>query len=334
MPKTNPVLNDMTQTKLNTQDNTPKISVIISCFNLGDYLSETLDCLIKQTVQDWECIIVNDGSEDQTHEIALTYVEKDHRFKYIKQENKGLSASRNKGLQNAQGEFIQFLDADDLLSSDKFENQLAAFGKNRESDIIYSEYLCFSDKNINNGWIYSRVLIKSSPLKDFILNWERDLSIPIHCFLFRKSCFMLWGLFDETLPNHEDWDIHIRFAYSGARYTLTPGRTAFYRVREKSMARNSLEMARGRDLVINKHIDNSSLNFQLRLALGERKIETFFIYLIIFLKHKNKINIRRLIGLKMVRSFSPFYNCCFLCISILSYLTRTIIRLPFKKNYR
>ena len=58
--------------------NNPLISIIVPCYNLGDYLSETLDCLIKQTVQNWECIIVNDGSEDQTHEIALTYVEKDH----------------------------------------------------------------------------------------------------------------------------------------------------------------------------------------------------------------------------------------------------------------
>lgn len=312
--------------------NSSLISIIVPCYNIGDYLSETLDCLIRQTVQDWECIIINDGSTDHTHEIAMSYVKKDRRFQYIKQENQGLSASRNKGLQNAKGEFIQFLDADDLLGSDKFENQLAAFRKNRKSDIIYSEYLCFRNKNINNVWTYSRVLIKGSPLKDFILNWERDLSIPIHCFLYRRSCFSRWGQFDETLPNHEDWDIHIRFAIAGARYTMIPGRTAFYRIREHSMARNLLGMARGRELVINKHGDDIFLNFQLKLALGERKVETFFMYLKIFIK-KDFFDVKYLDIRKMIRSFLPFHDYVVLLMSIIAYLVRTIIRLPFKKRY-
>lgn len=320
----------MTKTELNTQEKIPKISVIIPCFNAGAYIDEAVNSVLSQTFQDFEIIIIDDGSEDQTHEIVMSYVEKDHRFKYIRQENKGLSASRNKGLQNAKGEFIQFLDADDLLSSDKFENQIAAFRKNNHIDIIYSEYLCFGDHNINKRWIYSRVLIKDPPLKDLILNWERDLSIPIHCFLFRMSCFVLWGQFDETLPNHEDWDIQIRFANSGARYKIVPGRTALYRIREHSISRNLLEMTMGRDLVINKHIDKSSSNFQLKLALGERKVETILICLRILLTYKKGLNAKYLSVWKMIRSFPPFNNFGFLCISILFYLTRTIIKLPFK----
>jgi glycosyltransferase involved in cell wall biosynthesis len=305
----------------------------VPCFNLGDYLNETLDSVIKQTIQDWECIIINDGSDDHTHEIALSYVDKDYRYKYIRQENHGLSASRNKGLQNAKGEFIQFLDADDLLSPLKLEYQIDAFNEKPQNDIVYSEYLCFKDKDIDNKWTYSRVSLYYPPIKDFILNWEKELSIPLHCFLFRMSCFTRWGQFDETLPNHEDWDLHIRFAHSGARYIMTPGRTSLYRIRQDSMARNPLEMTKGRDLVINKYISQKLLNLSLTIALYERKAEGFIIYLIASLKLKNPINVKQLFLWMNFISSPLLRNILFFCIGFFLYLTRTIITLPFKKSY-
>ena len=93
----------------------PIISVVIACYNQGIYLSDALNSLEKQTFQNWEGIIVNDGSTDGTEEIALEYVKKDERFKYVFQENGGVSKARNIGAAQALGTYILPLDADDKL---------------------------------------------------------------------------------------------------------------------------------------------------------------------------------------------------------------------------
>ena len=92
------------------------VSIIIPCYNQADYLPETLESIIQQTYPDWEAIIVNDGSPDNTEEIALQYTQKDSRFKYYKKENGGLSSARNYGIHRANGKYIIPLDSDDLIA--------------------------------------------------------------------------------------------------------------------------------------------------------------------------------------------------------------------------
>ena len=99
----------------------PLISVIVPCYNQAQYLDECLQSVLDQTYTDWECIIVNDGSPDHTEEIAKKWVEKDTRFIYLFKENGGLSSARNAGIEIAKGEWIQFLDCDDILKKEKFE---------------------------------------------------------------------------------------------------------------------------------------------------------------------------------------------------------------------
>ncbi|RYX81126.1 glycosyltransferase family 2 protein, partial [bacterium] len=91
------------------------VTIITPCYNYGKFLAEALDSLLLQTYSNWECIIVNDGSIDNTDEVALQYTAKDQRFKYINQKNGGLPNARNSALKIAQGKYIQLLDADDLL---------------------------------------------------------------------------------------------------------------------------------------------------------------------------------------------------------------------------
>ena len=86
------------------------ISVIIPCYNQAHFLDETLNSILTQSYDNWECIIINDGSLDATEKIGLDWSNKDSRFKYVKKENGGLSSARNKGLELAKGDFIQFLD--------------------------------------------------------------------------------------------------------------------------------------------------------------------------------------------------------------------------------
>ncbi len=101
------------------------VSVIITSYNQGRYLNDSIGSLLNQSYKDWECIIINDGSEDDTEKIALEYCGKDSRFSYQFQINQGVSAARNSGVYMAKGDFIQFLDADDYLHSGKFSHQIS-----------------------------------------------------------------------------------------------------------------------------------------------------------------------------------------------------------------
>ena len=99
----------------------PLISVIVPCYNQAQYLDECLQSVLDQTYQDWECIIVNDGSPDNTEEVAKKWLAKDSRFKYLYKDNGGLSSARNAGIKESKGEYVLLLNPDTLVQKDTFE---------------------------------------------------------------------------------------------------------------------------------------------------------------------------------------------------------------------
>src|SRR5687767_5351505 len=109
------------------QPNTsPRVSVVLTCYNYARYLPEAVESVLSQTVDDFELIIVNDGSTDRTAEVAGRFLT-DARVRYIYQENGGQAKAKNRGIREARGAFIAFLDADDVWSGDKLERQLPLF---------------------------------------------------------------------------------------------------------------------------------------------------------------------------------------------------------------
>ena len=137
-----------------------KISIIVPCYNAQKYLPACLDSLIAQRMEDFEVILIDDGSKDDTAEIAAAYVQRDARFSLIRQENAGVSAARNTGLDAARGEWILFVDADDLLPPEALDNLLSCadektdmvvslhetFGEQQEPRIEYPETLWMNKK--------------------------------------------------------------------------------------------------------------------------------------------------------------------------------------------
>ena len=119
------------------------VSVIIPCYNQAQFLVDTLDSVLNQTYMNWECIIVNNGSTDNTEEIALKYCAEDKRVKYFYKTNGGLSSSRNMGLEKASGKYIQFLDADDKLHQEKLKVQVREMELNPKIDVFYSNFEFF-----------------------------------------------------------------------------------------------------------------------------------------------------------------------------------------------
>lgn len=193
----------------------PLVTIIIPCYNYGRFLADALESLLAQTYPHWECIVVNDGSTDNTGDVANHYLQKDPRFKYIYQENEGVSGARNKALKQAAGAYIQLLDADDLLESDKLKLQVAFFEENTAVDLIYSNMIFFKDADKESRsepkLLHHKMPVSGSGelvLKSLL---DDNLFLP-GCTLARKSLYDAVGLFKKGIEGIEDWDYFYRAA--------------------------------------------------------------------------------------------------------------------------
>jgi len=244
-----------------------KISVIVPNYNYAHYLPELLACLQQQSYPNWECIIVDDGSSDNSIELIESAIKDDSRIILIQQENAGPAAARANGIQRASGDYIQLIDADDYISKEKFERALNIFNEQPSIDIVYSDYR-FVDVPFTTEWKedFRKNKVGSQPFIDFLSRWELDLMIPIHAFLFRKSCFDRWGSMDPQFQTHEDWDLHLNFSLNGARYHYDDHVGAYYRIHGSSSSRTDLTKNR-RDiaLVLAKYLSLVRNDFEKRL---------------------------------------------------------------------
>ncbi len=203
---------------------TPKISVIVPCYNQAQYLDECLQSVLDQTYQNWECIIVNDGSPDHTVEIATLWVAKDKRFKYIYKQNGGLSSARNAGIEVAVGEYILPLDADDKIGVDYIKIALIEFESDPELKVVYCEAEKFG---LESGkWI-----LKPFTLKDL------SLSNMIFCSaIYRKQDWIRVGGYDvKMIYGLEDWEFWISILKSGGQVHCLKYLGFNYRIKENSM---------------------------------------------------------------------------------------------------
>ena len=148
------------------------ISVIIPVYNLENYIENCLNSIVNQTYNELEILCVDDGSSDRSAEIIRSFCEKDARVKYFYQENDGVSAARNSGLEKAAGEYIMFVDSDDFIEKNMIETIL----KNKENDLTISNYKRYygKDKIINNIEIDEKIYNKEEFLENFCSKKEKD----------------------------------------------------------------------------------------------------------------------------------------------------------------
>lgn len=222
-----------------------KISVIVPNYNYANYLPDLFHCLKHQSYTNWECIIVDDGSNDNSISLIETIIQEDERFVLIQQTNSGPAAARSKGIDHASGEFIQLIDADDYIDLNKFERAITIFKNQENTDIIYSDYR-FVDQSMTREWKedFRKNNLSTNAFNDFLSRWELDLMIPIHSFIFRKSCFDRWGGMDPKFKTHEDWDIHLNFSFNDAKYHYDNTVGAYYRIHGSSSSRTDLTQNR------------------------------------------------------------------------------------------
>src|SRR5262245_23802260 len=202
----------------------PCVSIIIPTFNYGGFIGSTLDSIFKQGYQSWECIVIDDGSTDNTSEIVTGYAERDKRVIYIYQKNRGASNARNNGLSSAKGEYIQFLDADDLLENRKLQCHARYLESNPEVDIVYGSARYFrteypnerrySMTDIDAPWMPE---ISGSGVEIQRALVEKNIMV-VSAPLIRRRIVERVGLFDDKLPPLEDWDYWFRCAIKDGRF--------------------------------------------------------------------------------------------------------------------
>ena len=232
---------------------TMRISVIIPCYNQAHFLPEALASVQAQTFPDWECIIVNDGSPDHTAAVAQEWVGKDSRFRYIEKPNGGLSSARNRGLKEARGDYIQFLDADDLIESKKFAWQANLLRNSPHLGIVYSDLRYFPADapkqrrytlfGPDKPWI-ERAWLKPGSMLEKLLDGNL---MAVNCPMMRRSVMDKVGLFDETLRAAEDWHYWLRCAAIGTvfHFAPAPDTLALVRIHSASASQDRTHMRRG-----------------------------------------------------------------------------------------
>ncbi len=224
------------------------ISIVVPTHNHSEFLNECLESVFHQTFEGWECIIVNDGSTDNTAEIVQAWLEKDVRFKYIEIINSGVSAARNKGIEMANGEWILPLDSDDIINPQYLEKAIPFFKE--ENQVVYCQAELFGD----------RTGIWDLPDFEFPLILIKNL---IFCSAFyKKSDWLKIGGYDESFSvGYEDWEfwIHllskyeipkvIRLNYIGFRYRIKK------QSRNEDLMRNERQMNATRNQIFIKHLE-------------------------------------------------------------------------------
>jgi glycosyltransferase involved in cell wall biosynthesis len=243
----------------------PLVSIILPVYNSEKTLIKTIKSVLNQTFTDFELLVINDGSQDSTLEVIDDI--RDPRMKIFSYPNAGVSASRNRGLAKATGEFISFLDADDLWTPDKLEAQFKALQDNPQAAVAYSwsDWIDESDQFLRpgghisvNGNVYTNLL-----LRDFVESGSNPL--------IRRQALAEVGGFDESLVHGEDWDMWLRLA---ARYEFitVPSPQILYRVAPGSASFDVWKMEAGSLRIIERAFAQApeSLQKLKREVLGNR----------------------------------------------------------------
>lgn len=221
----------------------PKVSVVIPAYNAMRYLPETVESVFKQTFSDFEVLIINDGSSDNI--VHWTSGLSDSRVRLISQENRGLSEARNTGIAHAQGEYIAFLDADDLWEPTKLEKQVRCLDDNPAVGLVHTWLVLVDEQSKSTG----RVMKYNA--QGYVWNQVAEKNV-IACpsVMVRHCCFDV-GVFNRNLRSLEDWDMWIRIA-SRYPFAAIAEPLAYYRQLPSSMSKNCQVMEQSFRIVIEK----------------------------------------------------------------------------------
>lgn len=213
----------------------PVVSIVIPSYNGANVIKDALDCVVSQTYSDWECIIVDDGSTDLTKEIIQPFLDADRRFRYIlKERNEGLPRARNTGIKNSQGEFIAFLDNDDIWLPEKLFKQVSSLIMEPEAGLCCTYFeIVNQELEIMYNWqqINEKVCKYPDEITADKLMYYCCVPGSSSSSIVRKECFGVVGDFDVNLGWDEDRDMWFRIAL---KYKIIIEKEVLVRLRRRN----------------------------------------------------------------------------------------------------
>lgn len=236
----------------------PLISVILPIFNSEKYLREAIDSVFRQDYTPIEIIAIDDGSTDGSSHIIQEYAGKIH---YYYQENQGPAAARNLGIQNASGDFITFIDGDDLWLDDKLVNQMSCFEKYPETEIVQG--------------LVKRIDLPN-PGESVENEGEEQLFIHsnLGAMIIRKSVFTKIGVFDKTLTYHSDTDFWFRARESGIKILVDNRIALIYRIHGENHTSGKTTKTLGFAKILKRSMDRRRIQSGEIKALPELPIKS------------------------------------------------------------
>lgn len=214
--------------------NTPLVSIIIPTYNRAHLIVETLDSILAQTYENWECIIVDDGSMDNTNEVVEKFVMRDSRFQYHyrpSHKSKGANVCRNYGFELSKGKYIQYLDSDDYISSNKIENQVNLLENYDINTIAICKWQFF--ENLSNKDVQDNEL-KVYKNFDSIVDFIDALALsggflPPHSYLLSRQLVLNAGNWMDRLVVNQDGEFFARIFINTKRVVFVPDVMVYYR---------------------------------------------------------------------------------------------------------
>lgn len=263
----------------------PLVSIIIPTFNRSHLIGETLDSILAQTYTNWECIVVDDGSTDDTDKLLAAYCKKDSRFQYHHRPNdrlKGANACRNYGFELCKGEYVNWFDSDDLMINTRLEKQINVFKNSLDIDYTVCSTQNFVGKfeTKNLGKISKNILTKNL-YEDYILG---KFSILMIAPIWKKKVLNKYNLFDESIQQSQDLELYSRIIFDNQNMVFLPDVLIYVRRNNNSITtlNNSINIHTDSFLEVKKRI--------LARTPNNKRIKFFNIKLVLWLFRYNLSN--------------------------------------------
>ena len=253
----------------------PNVSIIMPAYNSSRWISDSIQSVFEQNYVQWELLIVDDGSTDNTKNIVKDFLN-DKRIKYFYQDNYGPAVARNYGISKASGKYLAFLDSDDLWKPNKLELQLNYLKNNPDCCLIHTNYSTFESNTQN-----------SKPFRQtpWFSNWDENErllmfdTIGTLTVLTETQLIKNLGGFNNDLHGTEDWDLWIRVSKEGKISKLNDD-TAFYRIHPKGISQSFDKHLIELDKVYNQHVFQSKIQNKIKYAANSvysfRKAKNYF----------------------------------------------------------
>lgn len=216
----------------------PEISVIIPTYNRAQMLARALRSVLAQTEPDWECLIIDDGSTDDTRAVVESFAEP--RFRYLSQANQGPAAARNNGIPAAQSPYITFLDSDDQMLPEKLALHLEAFRADDQLGLLASGW---KEIDARGNLLRERLPWLTQPSLE-LASWLNGCPVLGSALTVRKACLDQVGLFNPDLRVAEDYDLWLRLAYAGCEMRWLPQVVCLRELHPQGISRHYAEMSR------------------------------------------------------------------------------------------